>query len=75
VLDQRDIGGQAAAPGQFLDAASRKGVTFLPVTPCASASLQRLFGDAVDLFLWHANRHRIADHDAAFQAELPLGAG
>jgi hypothetical protein len=63
-------------PGQRLDARQQEGRHALPVMPCSPASLQRLRVMAVDLLARHRRRfgHRRAQHDAAGQAQVPLGA-
>ncbi len=76
MLDQGDIGGEAAAARQFLDARQQEGRDRLAAHAALARFAQRLLDEGVDLIGLHRRflRHRVADHHAAGHAELPLGA-
>jgi hypothetical protein len=76
VLHQRDVGARLRPAGQFLDARQQEGRdrlaghALLPASRSAWAVMRSISSRGIACF----GRHRIADHHAALQAELPLGA-
>ena len=68
VLDQSDVGLQAAAAGlcrQILD--SRNGVTAWPTIPCAASSCERFGDDVVDL----ARRNLVVQPESGLAMQMP----